>query len=74
MSVCDAEGLVRREASPRAEPAPKKVDPNARAAEEQLRVASAQSPHRPPRKGGRIEVDFKDEDELQRVFELLTED
>jgi hypothetical protein len=24
-------------------------------------------------KGGRIEIDFKDEDELQRLFEKLTE-
>jgi ParB family chromosome partitioning protein len=75
LSVRDAEALVRREASPRAEPAPKKVDPNTRAAEEQLRVALGTKVRIVRRgKSGRIEVDFKDEDELQRVFELLTED
>jgi len=75
LSVRDAEGLVRRETSPPAARPPKKSDPNTRAAEEQLRLALGTRVRIIRRgKAGRIEVDFKDEDELQRVFELLTED
>jgi ParB family transcriptional regulator, chromosome partitioning protein len=75
LSVRETEDLVRRDTAPRAEPAPKKVDPNTRAAEEQLRLALGTKVRIIRRgKSGRIEVDFKDEDELQRVFELLTDD
>jgi ParB family chromosome partitioning protein len=74
LSVREAEGLVRRESSPRAVTLPKKSDPNTRAAEEQLRIALGTRVRIIRRgKAGRIEVDFKDEDELQRVFELLVE-
>jgi hypothetical protein len=46
-----------------------------RAAEQELRLALG-APIRivRRRKGGRIEIDFKSEDELQRLYELLTEE
>jgi ParB family chromosome partitioning protein len=75
LSVRETEALVRREVGPRpAPPEPKRIDPNTRAAEEHLKLALG-TPVRIIRKGkgGRIEIDFKDEDQLQRVYELLTE-
>ena len=75
LSVRETEALVQRETTPRAEPPPRKVDANTRAAEEQLRHALGTRVRIVRRgKGGRIEIDFSDEEELQRVFELLTED
>lgn len=75
LSVRDTEALVRSETAPKAEapPAPK-VDANTRAAEEQLKLALG-TRVRIVRKGrgGRIEVDFTSEPELQRLFEKLTE-
>lgn len=75
LSVRETEALVRSEMAPKAEPpqAPK-VDPNTRAAEEQLKLALG-TRVRIVRKGkrGRIEVDFSNEQELQRLFEKLTE-
>ncbi len=55
-------------------PAPPKVDANTRSAEDQLKLALG-TRARIVRKGksGRIEIDFNDEDELQRLFELLTD-
>jgi len=74
LSVRETESLVQRETSARSEAAPKKVDPNTRAAEEELRIALGTRTHIVRRgKGGKIEIEFKDEDELQRLFELLTE-
>ena len=51
-------------------PPPRKVDPNTRAAEDQLKLALG-TRVRIIRKGtgGRIEIDFGNEDELQRLFE-----
>jgi ParB family chromosome partitioning protein len=74
LSVRETEALVKRIATPlppRKEP---KSDVHTRAAEQQLRL-SLGAPVRivRGRKGGRIEIDFKSEDELQRLFELLTE-
>lgn len=74
LSVRETESLVRRESSPPSPaPAPRAVDPNTRAAEEQLRLALG-TRARIIRKGsaGRIEIDFSSEDELQRLFEMLT--
>ena len=74
LSVRETESLVRRESSPPPPaPAPRAVDPNTRAAEEQLRLALG-TRARIIRKGsaGRIEIDFSSEDELQRLFEMLT--
>ncbi len=73
LSVRDTEALARREISPHVPPAPKRIDPNTRAAENQLKVALG-TRVRIVRKGaaGRIEIDFGNEDELQRLFETLT--
>jgi ParB family chromosome partitioning protein len=72
--VRETEALVRRETTPTPSAAPKPVDPNTRAAEEQLKLALG-TRTRIIRKGrgGRIEIDFTSEDELQRLFERLTE-
>lgn len=74
LSVRDAETLVRQETAPAREPAAgRSVDPNTRAAEDQLKVALG-TRARIVRKGrgGRIEIDFTSEDELQRLFERIT--
>ena len=76
LSVREAEALVRRESAPTAAPPPpRRIDPNTRAAEERLRVALG-TRVRIIRKGqgGRLEVDFSTEDELQRIYETLTGD
>jgi ParB family chromosome partitioning protein len=74
LSVREAESLVRREATPAVPPAPRRVDPNTRAAEDRLKLALG-TRVRIVRKGtgGRIEVDFANEEELQRLYERLTE-
>jgi len=74
LSVREAEALTRRESAPAAPaPPPKKIDPNTRAAEEQLKLALGTRVRINRRgKGGRIEIDFSNEDELQRLYELLT--
>jgi ParB family chromosome partitioning protein len=73
LSVRDTEALVRRETAPPAAVEPSKPDPNTRAAEEQLRMALGTRVRIVRRtRGGRIEVDFTSEDELQRLFEQLT--
>ena len=78
LSVRDTEALVRRESEPgkKATTAPEtpRIDPNTRAAEDQLKLALGTRVRILRKgKGGRIEVDFTSEEELQRVFELLTE-
>ena len=74
LSVRDTEALVRRETA--GEPVAQtetKADPNTRAAEDQLRVALGTRVRIARRaKGGRIEIDFANEDELQRLYEQLT--
>jgi ParB family chromosome partitioning protein len=74
LSVRETEALVRREANPPLPPPPRRVEPNTRAAEERLRLALG-TRVRIVRKGpgGRIEIDFGSEEELQRLFEALTE-
>jgi ParB family chromosome partitioning protein len=74
LSVREAEALVRREGSPVPPPPPRKIDPNTRAAEERLKLALG-TRVRIIRKGdaGRIEIDFASEDELQRLYEQLTD-
>ena len=74
LSVRETEALVRRDAEPRVAPAPRKIDPNTRAAEEQLRLALGTRVRIVRRgAGGHLEVDFANEPELQRLFEKLTE-
>ncbi|HEY3382894.1 MAG TPA: ParB/RepB/Spo0J family partition protein [Vicinamibacterales bacterium] len=75
LSVRETEALVKRLTTPPPPPKEKKPDVHTRAAEQDLRLRlGAQVRIIRQRKGGRIEIDFKSEDELQRLFELLTED
>lgn len=74
LSVRETEALVRRDATPHVAPAPKKVDANTRAAEEQLRLALGTRVRIVRRgAGGHLEVDFGNEAELQRIFETITD-
>jgi ParB family chromosome partitioning protein len=70
LSVRDTEALVRKETTPAAVRVDRKGDPNTRAAEDQLKLALG-TRVRIVRKGvgGRIEIDFTNESELQRLFE-----
>ncbi len=74
LSVREAEALVRRESQPPVPPPPRRIEPNTRAAEERLRLALG-TRVRIIRKGagGRIEIDVGSEEELQRLYETLTE-
>jgi ParB family chromosome partitioning protein len=74
LSVRETEALVRKETEQKpSAPEPPKVDPNTRAAEERLKLTLG-TRVRIIRKGksGRIEIDFVNEDELQRLYEQLT--
>jgi ParB family chromosome partitioning protein len=75
LSVRETEALVRRESAPPAPPTPPRtVDPNTRAAEEQLRLSLGTRARIVRRgAGGRIEIDFSNEDELQRLYGRLTD-
>jgi ParB family chromosome partitioning protein len=75
LSVRDTEALVRRETTPApSAPTARPVDPNTRAAEDQLKVALGTRVRIVRRaSGGRIEIDFTNEDELQRLYEMLTD-
>jgi ParB family chromosome partitioning protein len=73
LSVRETEAMAKRELHPPIAALPKQADPNTRAAESQLRVALG-TRVRIVRKGdsGRIEIDFNNEEELQRLYETLT--
>jgi len=76
LSVRETEALVKRETSgpkPAPEETPQK-DVHTRAAEEQLRMALGThvNIHR-KRTGGTLEIAFANEQELQRLYEFLTE-
>jgi len=74
LSVRETEAIVRREIAPAAPaPPPKRLDPNTRAAEDRLKVALGTTRLRIIRKGrgGRLEIDFSNEDELQRLYDTL---
>jgi ParB family chromosome partitioning protein len=75
LSVRQTEALVRRETAPApAATSEPRVDANTRAAEERLKVALGTHVRIVRKgKGGRIEIDFTSEPELQRLFEHLTE-
>jgi ParB family chromosome partitioning protein len=74
LSVRETEALVKKAGEPSAPAAAKAVDVHTRAAEEKLRLALGTRARIVRKgKGGRIEIDFTSEDELQRIFELLTE-
>jgi ParB family chromosome partitioning protein len=74
LSVRETEALVKRDAEPAAPAkAAKKMDANTRAAEEKLRFALGTGVSIVRRgKGGRIEIAFKSEEELNRIFEKIT--
>jgi ParB family chromosome partitioning protein len=74
LSVRETEALVRHEMAPASvPPPPKRADPNTRAAEDRLKVALGTTHVRIIRKGqgGRIEIEFSHEDELQRLYETI---
>ena len=74
LSVRETEALVRRLASPVPPREAERPDVHTRAAEEKLRLALGTRARIVRKgKGGRIEIDFTSEDELQRLYELLTE-
>jgi ParB family transcriptional regulator, chromosome partitioning protein len=74
LSVRETETLVRKTVSPPpAKPEPT-TDVHTRAAEEKLRLSLGTRVRIARKgKGGRIEIDFGNEDELQRLYEVLTE-
>jgi ParB family chromosome partitioning protein len=74
LSVRETEALVKRAAEPAGVKPEKTVDVHTREAEEKLRLALGARARIVRRgKGGKIEIDFGSEDELQRLYELLTE-
>jgi ParB family chromosome partitioning protein len=74
LSVRETEAIVKKAARP-PEPRPEpKTDVHTRAAEEKMRFALGTRARIVRKgKGGRIEIDFDSEDELQRLYEYLTE-
>jgi ParB family chromosome partitioning protein len=74
LSVRETEALVARAAQPAARRAEQPKDVHTRAAEDRLRF-SLGTRTRIVRKGrgGKIEIEFTNENELQRIFEYLTE-
>jgi ParB family chromosome partitioning protein len=74
LSVRDTELLVRRLTAPPPRRAERAADANTRAAEEKMRF-SLGTRVRIVRKGegGRIEIDFRNEDELNRIYDQLTQ-
>lgn len=77
LSVREVEGLVKRELAPGARPtppAPRAKDVHTRAAEEQLHLALGTRVEIVRKgRGGRVEIAFNSEEELQRIFDYLTE-
>jgi ParB family transcriptional regulator, chromosome partitioning protein len=74
LSVRETEALVKRALEPRSPKAEPQKDVHTRAAEERLRFALGTRVRIVRKgKGGRIEIDFGNEDELQRLYEQLTE-
>ena len=74
LSVRETEALVKKAAEPASAKPEKPVDVHTRVAEEKLRRALGTRARIVRKgKGGRIEIEFGSEDELQRIYELLTE-
>jgi len=74
LSVRETEALVKKAGVPAVEKPEQKVDVHTRAAEDKLRLALGTRARIVRKgKGGRIEIDFASEDELHRIYELLTE-
>jgi ParB family chromosome partitioning protein len=76
LSVRDVEALVKKDEDGKpGRREDKKADVHTRAAEDKLRLALGTRVRINRRgKGGRIEIDFVNEDELQRLYERLTGD
>jgi ParB family chromosome partitioning protein len=74
LSVRETESIVKKALEPETKTQAAPKDVHTRAAEEKLRFALG-TRVRIARKGkkGKIEIDFQNEDELQRLYELLTE-
>jgi ParB family transcriptional regulator, chromosome partitioning protein len=74
LSVRDTEALVRKATAPPAKKSEPQKDVHTRAAEERLRLALGTRVRIARKgKGGHVEIDFTGEDELQRIYEYLTE-
>jgi ParB family chromosome partitioning protein len=77
LSVRETESLVKKQETPAAsqpDAAPPKKDVHTRAAEQQLHLAlGTRVEIRRRRKGGEVAIAFATEDELQRIYEYLTE-
>jgi ParB family chromosome partitioning protein len=74
LSVRETEALVKKATQPVSLKPPVEKDVHTRAAEERLRFALGTRVRiARRRKGGQIEIEFGSEDELQRIFEALTE-
>ena len=72
LSVRDVEALVKKGTKETKGATDARVDANTRAAEDKLRLALGTRVRINRRgKGGRIEIDFVSEDELQRIYERL---
>jgi ParB family chromosome partitioning protein len=75
LSVRETEALVKKATSPETVKREKSVDVHTRAAEDKLRMALGTRVQINRRgKGGRIEIEFVNEDELQRLYEKLVGD
>lgn len=73
LSVRDTELLVKKRLAPAPSPPLASSDPNTKAAAERLRIAlGARVEIVRQREGGRIQIHFGSEAELQRLFEQLT--
>jgi ParB family chromosome partitioning protein len=73
LSVRETEALVKKASTPEAPKPEKTVDVHTRAAEDKLRLALGTRVRINRKgKGGRIEIEFVSEDELQRIYEKLT--
>ncbi len=74
LSVRETELLVKKATMPASEREAPEKDVHTRAAEDALRFAlGTRARIVRKRKGGRIEIDFASEDELQRIYERITE-
>jgi ParB family chromosome partitioning protein len=74
LSVRETEALVNKAAHPQPPREAPQKDVHTRAAEDHLRFAVGTRVRIVRKgKGGRIEIDFGSEDELQRIYELLTD-
>jgi ParB family chromosome partitioning protein len=74
LSVRETEALVKKGTQPAPIKTAVEKDVHTRAAEERLRFALGTRVRiERKRKGGKIEIDFGSEEELQRIFEVLTD-